>query len=67
MLSALPEMVPAYKRLIDEGLAGTLEQGLQLEEERSRAWAAQMKPEEIERRRQELAKRGRGQIVPPGG
>jgi enoyl-CoA hydratase len=62
MLSALPEMVPAYKRLIDDGLAGTLPEGLQLEKERSRAWAAAMKPGEIERRRQEVAQRGRGQV-----
>jgi enoyl-CoA hydratase len=40
MLAVQPAMLVAYKRLIDEGLQGTLQAGLALESERSRAWAA---------------------------
>jgi enoyl-CoA hydratase len=40
MLSVQPAMLVHYKRLIDEGLQGTLQAGLALETERSRTWAA---------------------------
>ena len=61
MLSVLPEMLVAYKRLIDDGLARSLEAGLALERERSRAWAASVKGENIERIREDVRARGRDQ------
>lgn len=66
MLSALPEMLRSYKRLIDDGLAGTLADGLRMEKERGRAWAEQVSGADIERRRQEIAERGRAQNTPGG-
>jgi enoyl-CoA hydratase len=39
MLSASPEILVAMKRLIDDGAATTLNRGLEIERERSRAWA----------------------------
>lgn len=39
MLAAAPGLLPAYKRLVDEGLAGTLQQGLQTEALHAREWA----------------------------
>jgi enoyl-CoA hydratase len=61
MLSALPEMLPAYKRLIDDGLATTLERGLAIEKNRSREWAAQIDTQQIEACRRQVAQRGRDQ------
>jgi enoyl-CoA hydratase len=61
MLSALPEMLPAYKRLIDDGLATTLERGLAIEKNRSREWAAGIDSRQIEARRAHIAQRGRDQ------
>lgn len=40
MLQAAPGILARYKRLVDDGLAGTLRQGLQLEGQRAREWAA---------------------------
>ncbi len=42
MLAAAPGLLAQYKRVVDEGLAGTLQQGLQLEAQRSREWAARI-------------------------
>jgi enoyl-CoA hydratase len=39
MLAAAPGLLAQYKRLIDEGLAGTLQQGLQREAQCAREWA----------------------------
>ncbi|MEJ8857386.1 enoyl-CoA hydratase [Variovorax robiniae] len=64
MLSVLPEMLVAYKRMIDDGLDGTLADGLALERERSRAWAAELHGADIEARRREIAERGRAQGKP---
>ena len=64
MLTVLPQMLPALKRLIDDGLNTTLAQGLQIEQSRSREWAAQVDPKEIERRRADVARRGRDQASP---
>lgn len=61
MLSVLPGMLLAYKRLIDDGLAGSLEAGLALERERSKAWAASVKGENIERLREDVRARAREQ------
>jgi enoyl-CoA hydratase len=40
MLSTAPGMLAQYKRLVDDGLAVTLAEGLRLEARRSREWAA---------------------------
>jgi enoyl-CoA hydratase len=40
MLSTAPGMLAAYKRLVDDGLGVTLQDGLRLEAQRSRQWAA---------------------------
>jgi len=61
LLSVVPEMLVAYKRLIDDGLGRSLEQGLCLEKERSRAWAAALTGADIESRRQQVSQRGRTQ------
>lgn len=59
--SAHPEMLTAYKRLIDDGLDMPLGEAAILEKTRSRAWAATLNAGEIERRRQEVVARGRAQ------
>lgn len=59
--SAHPEMLVAYKRLIDDGLDMPLGDAANLEKTRSRAWAATLDAGEIERRRQEVVARGRAQ------
>jgi enoyl-CoA hydratase len=64
MLTVLPEMLVAYKRLIDDGLCGSLAGGLRLERERSAAWAATLDAADIERRRVEVLERGRGRKGP---
>ncbi|WP_218508343.1 enoyl-CoA hydratase [Variovorax sp. dw_308] len=64
MLSVLPEMLVAYKRLIDDGLRTGLAEGLELERERSRAWAAGLRGADIEARRRQIAERGRAQGKP---
>lgn len=66
MLSVVPRMLIAYKRLIDEGLSGSLEAGLRLERERSRAWAKAVKGEDIEKLREGVRMRGRDQSSPAG-
>jgi enoyl-CoA hydratase len=42
MLQSAPDILSRYKRLVDDGLAGTLQQGLQLEAQRAREWAANL-------------------------
>lgn len=59
--SAHPDMLAAYKRLIDDGLDMPLGAAAELEKTRSRAWAATLTAGEIERRRQEVVARGRAQ------
>ncbi|WP_420473595.1 enoyl-CoA hydratase [Noviherbaspirillum sp. ST9] len=61
MLSALPDMLPAYKVLIDEGYRSSFGDGLALEQERTTAWSAEMKEGDIARRRESVLARGRGQ------
>ena len=65
MLSVLPEMLVAYKRLIDDGLVVSLAAGLALERERARAWADSLDGADIERRRAEIQSRGKRQSAPP--
>ena len=61
MLSAMPEMLVAYKRLIDDGLEGSLAAGLKLERERSAEWARAVKGADIAQRREDVRARGRTQ------
>jgi len=58
MLAAAPGLLVQYKRLVDEGLAGTLAQGLALEAQRARAWAAGLERAQL---------RARPGDPPPGG
>ena len=61
MLSVVPEMLVAYKKLIDDGFAATFGDGLALEAERSIAANRGVTPEEIERRREAVRARGQAQ------
>ncbi|MBI1394694.1 MAG: enoyl-CoA hydratase [Betaproteobacteria bacterium] len=67
MLGALPEMLAGYKRLIDDGFDRTLAEGLVLEKERSRTFAATVSAGDIEARRHAIARRGRAQHGRDGG
>ena len=61
MLSTAPGMLVAYKRLINDGLGRPLDDGLLLEKERSRAWAAALAGVDIAGRQQQVIDRGRAQ------
>jgi enoyl-CoA hydratase len=61
MLSCEPEVLRGYKRLIDEGFAGSFADGLALEARASREHAAGVAPEAIARRREGVVARGRTQ------
>ena len=61
MLSALPDMLVAYKRLIDDGYAMDFHDGLAEEKKRSRAWSASVKGSDIEKLRGDVRERGRSQ------
>jgi enoyl-CoA hydratase len=63
MLSSLPAMLVAYKRLIDDGYAMTFQDGLAEEKKRSRAWSASIKGSDIEKLRGEVLERGRSQAT----
>lgn len=63
MLSVLPDMLVAYKRVIDEGYRDTLARGLELELEAARARSATLDASEIERRRDAVRQRGQGQLT----
>jgi enoyl-CoA hydratase len=65
MLSSVPEMLGAYKRLIDDGLGMTLADALRLEKQRSAEWSSRVGGDEIERRREANAQRARER--PAGG
>jgi enoyl-CoA hydratase len=58
MLAAAPGILVRYKRLVDEGLAGTLEQGLKVEAQQAREWAASLDPAQLTERRQAVQARG---------
>jgi enoyl-CoA hydratase len=60
MLSCLPEMLPRYKAIIDDGFALPFGEGLQLEQARSREFNARVGPEAIEARRDSVRARNRG-------
>ncbi len=59
MMAASPEMLVAMKRLIDDSAATTLDRGLEIERERSRAWSKSLDPAAIEARREGIMSRGR--------
>ena len=61
MASALPDMVLAYKRLIDEGFATTLGEGLALEKAASHGWAAALPADALQERAVATQARGRQQ------
>jgi enoyl-CoA hydratase len=61
MLSTVPGMLVQYKRLVDDGLAGTLADGLALEAARSRAWAAAVDRSALAAQTQAVRERGRAQ------
>ncbi|MFZ5914877.1 MAG: enoyl-CoA hydratase [Pseudomonadota bacterium] len=61
MLSAVPENLIAYKKLIDEGFGQDLNAGLQSEQRVFKATAKSVTPENIERRRGEIRQRGQNQ------
>jgi enoyl-CoA hydratase len=60
MLSVDPVMLKSYRKLIDDGFAASFGEGLRLEQERARANAA-VSAGDVERRRQAVLERGRGQ------
>lgn len=61
MASALPDMVVAYKRLIDDGFAATLADGLALEKSTSHRWAAALSTDALRERGTQVQTRGRTQ------
>jgi enoyl-CoA hydratase len=62
MLSCDPEVMRAYKKVIDDGYATTFGEGLRLEKARNRAHAASVTPEKIAARRAAVQARGRAQV-----
>jgi enoyl-CoA hydratase len=61
MRSCVPEVMRAYKRLIDDGFATTFADGLRVESTRSREHARSVTPEAIAQRRAQVQSRGREQ------
>jgi len=61
MLSCVPEVLRGMKRVIDEGFATTLSEGLKIEHEAWRARVQQVTPETIADRRASIQQRGRTQ------
>jgi enoyl-CoA hydratase len=61
MLSCVPEMLCSMKRVIDEGFATTLTEGLKIEHEAWQARVRQVTPEAIAERRTTIQQRGRTQ------
>lgn len=61
MLSCVPDVMRAYKRVIDDGYAETFARGLALESEASRAHARGVTPDQLAARRASVQQRGREQ------
>lgn len=59
MLSALPDMLPAYKALIDDGYRHSFGEALALEHERMVAWSSQERQGDMARQVTEVMERGR--------
>jgi enoyl-CoA hydratase len=64
ILSCDPEVMRAYKRVIDEGYAESFANGLRIEAEAARAHARSLTPEKIAARRAAVQQRGREQSKP---
>ncbi len=62
MLSVIPEMLVNYKAVIDDGFAQSFGDGLETEQQRSRAANAAVSPEEVEARRAAIQARGKAQV-----
>jgi enoyl-CoA hydratase/carnithine racemase len=62
MLSCEPGMVSAYKRVIDQGFAGTFRDGRRLEVEASREHSRSVTPGAIAESRRKVMARGREQV-----
>jgi enoyl-CoA hydratase len=62
MISCKPEMVLAYKRVIDRGFAETFADGLRIEIEANRARSREITPDMIAQARLEVTARGRKQV-----
>ncbi|MBP6899713.1 MAG: enoyl-CoA hydratase [Burkholderiaceae bacterium] len=60
MLSTLPEMLPRYKAIINDGYALALGEGLVLEKSRSREFNAAVAADAVEQRREAVRQRNRG-------
>lgn len=58
---SVPEMLAAYKSLVDDGFAMNLADGLRLERQRSTAWNAEVNSQQIEARRTDVRQRGSAQ------
>lgn len=61
MLSVLPHMLVAYKRLIDDGYAASFGEGLEIERSRANAANGSVSAEEIEARREAIRQRAHQQ------
>ncbi len=61
MLTCLPGMVPAYKRVIDRGYGTTFSEGLRMEKEASKEHARKLTADFIAARRRGVQERGRKQ------
>jgi len=61
MVSALPEALRAYKRVLNEGECLPLGEALALEKRHSRDWARHQSAEALEQRRTAVQARGREQ------
>jgi enoyl-CoA hydratase len=61
MLSCVPEVLRAYKGVIDDGFAGTYADGRKLESRVARDHAADVTPEAVAERRLAVQQRGRSQ------
>ncbi len=61
MLSVDPEMLPVYKKLIDDGFAQSFDEGLKLETELAKK-NANVSAEEVEARRKAVQERGKTQV-----
>ena len=61
MLSCDPDVLRAYKRVIDDGYATSFGEGLRIEQTRNREHAKTVTPEKIAARRAEVQARGRTQ------
>ena len=65
MLSTAPEMLHNYKRLVDDGLATTLHDGLRIEALRSREWAGAVDRDALAAQAAAVQARGRATQAQP--